>query len=90
MVSGYLGQPTADGACMFTSIIMGIDAELEYTQIHLRRDMLLLLCEDPDYFFPLIKHHIQEGLWPPKETSLILPRKGGCRGTDHRRKKRER
>ena len=61
-------RPTpADGACMFTSIIMGIDAELEYTQIHLRRDMLLLLCEDPDYFFPLIKHHIQEDYGKPKK-----------------------
>ena len=44
----------ADGSCMFHSILMLMETPQEYTPTHLRRDMVLLMAEYPDYFLDLL------------------------------------
>ena len=51
----FLKPVPADGSCMFNSIIQQIDCEQEYTQVHLRRDMVLFIIENLDYFFNLLE-----------------------------------
>ena len=57
---GYtVGPSRADGSCMFTSVLHLLDSCQEYTQVHFRRDLVLLAAEYPEYVFQDVKEHIR-------------------------------
>ena len=39
-----------DGACLFHSLLQCIDTPKEYSQVHLRRDIVLLMAQYPEFF----------------------------------------
>ena len=56
----------ADGSCMFHSVLMLMETPQEYTPTHLRRDMVLLMAEYPDYFLDLLYDDLV-GTYPQPE-----------------------
>ena len=57
---GYDCIPVApDGSCMFSSLRRIISAPFEYRNIHLRRQLLILLANHKEFFFNLLKEHIK-------------------------------
>ena len=59
-----LKSTPCDGACLFNAVLSQLGCEQEYTQIHLRRDLMLLVCDHPEYFYwklaPLIQSQYGE------------------------------
>ena len=56
----YLVKTTpADGACMFHALVDMLDCEQEFTQIHARRMVVLLVAEHPEFFYNLLKKDLQ-------------------------------
>ena len=47
------------GDCLFASARRYIDTPAEYTNTHLRRQMLMCLTEHKDFFWPLLKEHLR-------------------------------
>ena len=47
------------GDCLFASINRCIDTPAEYTNTHLRRQMVMCLIEHKDFFWPLLKEHLR-------------------------------
>ena len=47
------------GDCLFASIRRCIDTPAEYTNTHLRRQMVMCLIEHKDFFWPLLKEHLR-------------------------------
>ena len=48
-----------DGSCMFLSLRRIISAPFEYRNIHLRRQLVITLANHKEFFFNLLKEHIQ-------------------------------
>ena len=48
-----------DGACMFSSLRRLILAPFEYRNVHLRRQLVILLVNHKEFFFDLLKEHIK-------------------------------
>ena len=59
-----LKSTPCDGACLFNAVLSQLGCEQEYTQIHLRRDLMLLVCDNAEYFYwklaPLIQSQYGE------------------------------
>ena len=47
-----------DGACLFSSIRRIFDAPREYTSMHLRRQLVITLCNHKDFFYPIMVESI--------------------------------
>ena len=47
------------GDCLFASVRRCIDTPAEYTNTHLRRQMVMCLIEHKDFFWPLLKEHLR-------------------------------
>ena len=43
-----------DGACLFNSIRRIFDAPKEYTSMHLRRQLVITLCNHKNFFYPIM------------------------------------
>ena len=57
---GYDCVPVAqDGSCMFSSLRRIISATFEYRNIHLRRQLVIVLANHKEFFFNLLKEHIK-------------------------------
>ena len=57
---GYDCVPVApDGSCMFSSLRRIISAPFEYRNIHLRRQLVIMLANHKEFFFNLLKEHIR-------------------------------
>ena len=57
---GYDCVPVApDGSCMFSSLRRIISAPFEYRNIHLRRQLVVMLANHKEFFFNLLKEHIR-------------------------------
>ena len=57
---GFYCIPMApDGACMFSSLRRLISAPFEYRNVHLRRQLVILLANHKEFFFNLLKEHIK-------------------------------
>ena len=48
-----------DGACLFSSIRRIFDAPKEYTSMHLRRQLVVTLCNNKDFFYPIMVESIK-------------------------------
>ena len=56
---GYDCVPVApDGSCLFTSLRRIISAPFKYRNIHLRRQLVVMLANHKEFFFNLLKEHI--------------------------------
>ena len=56
---GYYCVPVApDGSCLFSSLRRIISAPFEYRNIHLRRQLVVMLANHKEFFFNLLKEHI--------------------------------
>ena len=49
----------SDGSCMFSSLRRIISAPFEYRNIHLRRQLVIMLANHKEFFFNLLKEHIR-------------------------------
>ena len=47
------------GACMFASLRRCIDCPLEYSNTHLRRQIVVTVAENPEFFWPVLSQHIK-------------------------------
>ena len=47
------------GACMFASLRRCIDCPLEYSNTHLRRQLVVTVTENPEFFWPVLSQHIK-------------------------------
>ena len=47
------------GACLFASLRRGIDCPLEYSNTHLRRQIVVTVTENPEFFWPMLALHIK-------------------------------
>ena len=47
------------GACLFASLRKGIDCLLEYSNTHLRRQTVVTVTENPEFFWPMLALHIK-------------------------------
>ena len=57
---GYDCMPvTPDRSCMFSSLRRIISAPFEYHNIHLRCQLVVLLADHKEFFFPLLKEHLK-------------------------------
>ena len=56
----------ADGACLFHSLVEMMDCEQEYTQIHARRQIILIVAQHPEFFYELLKEDIEAEYGDPK------------------------
>ena len=57
---GYNCIPVApDGSCLFSSLRRIISAPFEYRNIHLRRQLVVMLANHKEFFFNLLKEHIR-------------------------------
>ena len=57
---GFDCVPAApDGSCMFSSLRRPISAPFEYTNIHLHKQLVILLANHNEFFFQLLKEHIK-------------------------------
>ena len=57
---GYDCVPIApDGSCMFSSLRRIISAPFEYRNIHLRRQLVIMMANHREFFFNLLKEHIR-------------------------------
>ena len=57
---GYDCVPVApDGSCMFSSLRRIISAPFEYRNIHLRRQLVIMLANHKEFFFNLLKEYIR-------------------------------
>ena len=57
---GYDCVPVApDGSCMFSSLRRIISAPFENRNIHLRRQLVIMLANHKEFFFNLLKEHIR-------------------------------
>ena len=48
-----------DGSCMFSSLRRIISAPFEYRNIHLRRQLIIMMANHEEFFFNLLKEHIR-------------------------------
>ena len=48
-----------DGACLFSSMRRVFDAPKEYTSVHLRRQLVITLCNQKDFFYPIMVESIK-------------------------------
>ena len=48
-----------DGACLFSSMRRVFDAPKEYTSMHLRRQLVVTLCNHKDFFYPIMVESIK-------------------------------
>ena len=56
---GYNCIPVApDGSCLFSSLRRIISAPFKYRNIHLRRQLVVMLANHKEFFFNLLKEHI--------------------------------
>ena len=46
------------GACQYTSFWWGIDCPMEFTNTHLRRQLVMELIKHKEFFFPILHEHI--------------------------------
>ena len=59
-MGGYDCIPVVpDGSCMFSSLRRIISAPFEYRNIHLRRQLVIMLANHKEFFFNLLKEHIR-------------------------------
>ena len=59
-IGGFDCIPEAlDGSCMFSSLRRLISAPFEYRKVHLRRQLVILLANHKEFFFNLLKEHIE-------------------------------
>ena len=57
---GYDCVPVApDGSCMFSSLRRIISAPFKYRNIHLRRQLVIMMANHKEFFFNLLKEHIR-------------------------------
>ena len=57
---GYDCVPVAsDGSCMFSSLRRIVSAPLEYRNIHLQRQLVIMMANQREFFFNLLKEHIR-------------------------------
>ena len=57
---GYDCVPVApDGSCMFSSLRRIISAPFKYRNIHLRRQLIIMMANHKEFFFNLLKEHIR-------------------------------
>ena len=47
------------GACMFASLRRYIDCPLEFSNTHLRRQIVVTVTENPEFFWPVLAQHIK-------------------------------
>ena len=47
------------GACLFASLRRGIDCPLEYSNTHLRRQIVVTVTENPEFFWLMLELHIK-------------------------------
>ena len=47
------------GACLFSSMRRVFDAPKEYTSVHLRRQLVITLCNHKDFFYPIMVESIK-------------------------------
>ena len=47
------------GACMFASLRRCIDSPLEYSNTHLKKQIVVTVAENPNFFFPVLSQHIK-------------------------------
>ena len=48
-----------DGACLFSSMRRVFDAPKDYTSVHLRRQLVITLCNHKDFFYPIMVESIK-------------------------------
>ena len=66
---GYGCVPVApDGSCMFSSLRRIILAPFEYRNIHLRRQLIIMLANHKKFFFNLLKEHIRGTYGFPRQS----------------------
>ena len=70
-----VGPSRADGSCMFSSVLALLGSCQEYTQVHLRRDLVLLGAEYPEFLFHQLKEHIRHEYTQPRLTKEEYERK---------------
>ena len=58
-VGSPIGRIAPDGSCMFSSLRRIISAPFEYRNIHLRRQLIIMLANHKEFFFNLLKEHIR-------------------------------
>ena len=56
-----------DGSCMFSSLRRNILAPFEYRNIHLRRQLVIMLANHKELFFNLLKEHIRSTYGFPRQ-----------------------
>ena len=57
---GYDCVPIApDGSCMFSSLRRIISAPFKYRNIHLQRELVIMIANHREFFFNLLKEHIR-------------------------------
>ena len=47
------------GACLFASLRRSIDCPLEYSNTHLRRQIVVTVTKNPEFFWPMLALHIK-------------------------------
>ena len=47
------------GACLLASLRKGIDCPLEYSNTHLRKQIVVTVTENPEFFWPMLALHIK-------------------------------
>ena len=66
---GYDCVPVApDGSCMFSSLRRIISAPFEHRNIHLRRQLVIMLANHKEFFFNLLKEHIRGTYGFPRQS----------------------
>ena len=51
-------QVQCRGACQFASFCHGVDCPKEYTNTHLRRQLVMEIIKHKEFFFPILQKHI--------------------------------
>ena len=56
---GFVTVQTQElGNCLYSSLLRGLDNKLEYTTMHLRRTLVVMICSYPEFFY----HYLSEAI----------------------------
>ena len=56
---GFVTVQTQElGNCLYSSVLRGLDNKLEYTTMHLRRTLVIMICSYPQFFY----HYLSEAI----------------------------
>ena len=56
---GFVTVQTQElGNCLYSSVLRGLDSKLEYTTMHLRRTLVIMICAYPEFFY----HYLGEAI----------------------------